>query len=89
MNKNNLTITISGVVASGKSRLTYFLKEFLKKEGFNIEFEGNLDHPTEHQFDKTMSKNIDEIIDDFKKTKNIKIVEKQEAITRKKNMFLW
>jgi len=34
MEKKDLIITVSGQVASGKSRLTYLLKKFLREQGF-------------------------------------------------------
>ena len=59
MEKKELIITVSGQVASGKSRLTFLLKKFLRENGFEVEFDGNTDHPTESNFDKHMSKNFE------------------------------
>ena len=36
MEKKDLIITVSGQVASGKSRLTYLLKKFLREQGFGV-----------------------------------------------------
>jgi|688.fasta_scaffold33970_21 deoxyadenosine/deoxycytidine kinase len=77
MEKKDLIITVSGQVASGKSRLTYLLKKFLSEHGFEVEFEANLDHPTESDFDKHMSKNLDEVIENFKDTRKITLKEVQ------------
>jgi len=77
MEKKDLIITVSGVSASGKSRLTYLLKKFLRENGFEVEFETNLDHPTESDFDKQMSKNLDEVIENFKDTRKITLKEVQ------------
>ena len=79
MEKKDLIITVSGQVASGKSRLTYLLKKFLSEHGFEVEFEANLDHPTESDFDKHMSKNLDEVIENFKDTRKITLKEVQLA----------
>ena len=79
MEKKELIITVSGQVASGKSRLTYLLKKFLREQGFEVEFDGNLDHPTESNLDKYMSKNFDEVIENFKDTRKITLKEVQIA----------
>ncbi|MCK9415954.1 hypothetical protein M0Q97_04770 [Candidatus Dojkabacteria bacterium] len=78
MEKKNLIITVSGQCASGKSRLTYLLKNFLREQGFEVEFNGNLDHPTELDFDKHMNKNFNEAI---KIIKDRKIILKEEQLT--------
>lgn len=77
MEKKNLIITVAGQPASGKSRLTYLLKKFLRENGFEVEQELNIDYPTEENFDNIMSKNTDNIIDNFKKTRKITIKELQ------------
>jgi pantothenate kinase-related protein Tda10 len=79
MEKKDLIITVSGQVASGKSHLTYLLKKFLREQGFEVKFDGNLDHPTESNFDKHMSKNFDEVIENFKDTRKITLKEVQLA----------
>jgi len=81
---NNLEITISGKAKSGKSRLTYFLKKYLQEQGFNVEFKGNLDHPTQNNFDRYMSQNIDNIIKNIKKNRKIILKEKQLPLNYKK-----
>ena len=77
MKKKKLIITIAGQTASGKSRLTYLLKKFLRENGFEVEQELNLDHPTEENFDDVMGKNIDIVINSFKETRKITIKEAQ------------
>ena len=75
--KNEVIITVSGKAMSGKSRLTYTLKKFLREQGFEVEFCGNADHPTEADFDKRIGKNIDEVLSSFKETRKIIIKEVQ------------
>jgi hypothetical protein len=79
MEKKDLIITVSGQFASGKSRLTFLLKKFLRENGFEVEFDGNIDHPTESNFDKHMSKNFDEVINNIKETRKITLKEVQLA----------
>lgn len=42
--KKDLKITISGVSGSGKSTITYLLKEFLEKKGFDAHYDGGKDY---------------------------------------------
>lgn len=48
---NKIIITINGKTASGKSTLVYLLKNFLRDQGFSVEFDGGLDYSDENQFD--------------------------------------
>lgn len=67
-NKRELIINFDGPMMCGKSKMMYFFKEFLRKEGFDVEYDGNtFDHPTEKNFDRVMSRNIDEALDVIKK----------------------
>lgn len=77
MEKKDIIVTVAGLTASGKSSLTYLLKKFLREQGFEVEFVGNLDHPTESKFDRHMSKNFDEVIESFKGTRKITLKEVQ------------
>lgn len=77
MEKKNLVITVSGHAASGKSRLTYMLKQFLREVGFEVEQELNIDHRSEEKFDEDMCRTLDDIIDNFKETRKITIREVQ------------
>ena len=79
MEKKNLIITVAGQTASGKSRLTYLLKKFLREQGFEVEQELNFDHPTESNFDMVMSENFDTTINSIKETRKITIKEIQLA----------
>jgi len=80
--RNIINISVSGVPGSGKSRITYLLKEFLKDRGFNIEMSEDKDFKDEAQFDEFMGKNVREIISNFSKTKIIKI----EAVSLNRNL---
>lgn len=80
MKKKNLTITVSGQVASGKSRLSYLLKKFLREQGFEVEFEDNLDFLNESEFDAFMCNNFEEVIEDIKETRKITLREEQLPI---------
>jgi uridine kinase len=83
MEKKNLIITVAGHTASGKSRLTYLLKKFLRENGFEVEQELNIDHPTEENFDSAMGKNFDAVIEHFKETRKITL---REVPTANKNI---
>lgn len=76
-NKTEIIITVSGKASSGKSRMTFLLKEFLKEKGFDIEFHGGLDFKKESDFDVHMSENIDISIEHIIKTRKIILQEKQ------------
>jgi hypothetical protein len=73
----DLTITVSGYFKSGKSRLIYLLKRYLKEQGFSVEFEANFDHPNEESFDKFASQNLHDVIDNIKTTRKIILREAQ------------
>jgi len=75
MEKKNLLVVVAGKTASGKSRLTYLLKKFLRENGFEVEHELNRDHLSEENFDTDMSKNLIEVIDNFKETRKIVLKE--------------
>ena len=77
MEKKELIITVSGQTNSGKSRLTYLLKKFLREQGFEVEQELNIDHPTESNFDKHMIVNFDKVIESIKETRKITLKETQ------------
>jgi len=77
MEKKDLFITVSGRSGSGKSRLTYLLKNFLRKNGFDIEYLANTDLPTESKFNRAMGKNFHEAINEIKRTRKITINEMQ------------
>ena len=70
-NMKEITIIIAGPVASGKSRLTYLLKNFLRSQNFNVIFDGDMDFETEKDFDNVMMKNNIEIMGRIKENTNI------------------
>ena len=71
-----IKITISGETKTGKSRLTYLIKEMLREKGFNVEFE-DFDFGNEQNFDHIMSKNLDETINSIKEQTKIIIEQVQ------------
>jgi hypothetical protein len=76
MKKDKLIITVSGKAMSGKSRLTFLLKNFLREQGYQVEFDGGLDYPTESQFDKHINNNFEAVIENIKESKIIILEEK-------------
>jgi hypothetical protein len=80
MEKKNLTITISGECASGKSRLTLLLKRFLRENGFEVDFDGGIDYQNESEFDEYTSKHFDQAIEYIKD--NRKIILKEVQVQR-------
>ena len=77
MEKKELIITVSGQTNSGKSRLTYLLKEFLREQGFEVSFDGGCDYTREYEFDENVSVNFDKIIESIKETRKITLKETQ------------
>lgn len=75
--KNDITITVSGSACTGKSRITFLLKEFLKEKGFQVDLVCEYDNPTEHHFDENMSRNIEEAISAISKNTSITLVQNQ------------
>jgi thymidylate kinase len=78
MKTKNINITVSGQVGVGKSRVTFLLKQFLREKGFEVNFTGSTDHPSESDFDKQISSNIETVIDSIKETSGITLTEVQE-----------
>jgi CO dehydrogenase nickel-insertion accessory protein CooC1 len=72
--KKKLTINVCGEAGSGKSRLTFILKKFLKDNGFEVEH-SPLDFVDEDEFDKEMNKNHKLAIDNLKENRKIVINE--------------
>ena len=54
MEKEKLIITVSGRAMSGKSRLSFLLKKFLRENGFDVKHEVTLDYQNENDFDRKM-----------------------------------
>ena len=79
MEKKDLYITVSGQCNTGKSRLTYLLKTFLRENGLDVEYVPTNELPTESTFDKKMSKDIDAAINNIKGKSKITLNEVQLA----------
>ena len=77
MEKKKLIVTVSGECNSGKSRLSFMLKKFLRENDFDVDFDGGIDYEDETQFDKYMSKNIDQSIQHIKETRKVYLKEIQ------------
>ena len=77
MEKEKLIITVSGRAMSGKSRLSFLLKKFLRENGFDVKHEMSLDYQNENQFERQMSKNFDDVIGQMKEQREIIIKEEQ------------
>jgi len=75
--KNDITITIEGRAASGKSRVAYIVKELLKVHGFEVEFNPSPDFSTEMGFNRAMRTNLDEACEAISKKTKIVVLEKQ------------
>jgi len=75
--KNDITITIKGRSASGKSRVAYIVKELLKVHGFEVDFDPSPDFTTEMGFNRAMRTNLDEACEAISKKTKIVVLEKQ------------
>lgn len=75
MEKKQVTVTVSGLPASGKSRIAYIIAERLAGLGIEVKIEPSADHPTSEKFVDQMSKNLPAVIDAFAKTRAITIKE--------------
>lgn len=72
--KNNITISVSGNAGTGKSRITFLLKQFLREKGFNVEL-NDIDHPNETSFDNYASNNNEAVDQQIKDNSTIKLNE--------------
>ena len=77
MKNKELVISISGKTNTGKSRLTLLLKKFLQENGFEVKFDGGQDYKDEVEFDKQISKNLEQAIEIIKETSVITLKEIQ------------
>jgi pantothenate kinase-related protein Tda10 len=77
MEKEKLIITVSGRTMSGKSRLSFLLKKFLRENGFDVKHEVSLDYHDENHFERQMTKNFDDVIGKMKELREITIKEEQ------------
>jgi len=76
--KNQITITIAGKVKSGKSRISYIIKEMLKIHGLRVHFNPAPDFDNELLFNKTMRHDLDEAIEGISKDSIVVVKEVQE-----------
>lgn len=70
--KKLITLQVTGNTNSGKSRLAYALKEFLKEEGFEVEVLDS-DFPTEASFNQMMRNHIREALESIKSKVKVKL----------------
>ena len=77
--KNGITITISGPVKSGKSRISYIVKEMLKIHGLRVKFDPSPDFIDEPSFNKAMRHNLDEAMGAIGEQTEITVKEVQLA----------
>jgi len=73
--KNEITIDVSGIENSGKSRVIFLLKKLLKEQKFNVEFDGGRDFDDEFHFDEYIEKKFDDILENIKSITKIVIKE--------------
>jgi nucleoside-triphosphatase THEP1 len=78
-----LSIKISGSTASGKSRLLYFLKEYLRLNGFKVIHNPTKDFKNELGFDGSMGYMIDDAIEDISSSSIIHMTE--ESVVTNEN----
>jgi hypothetical protein len=77
MENKKITISVTGMVNTGKSRLILLLKNFLKENNFKVEFDGGIDYETETQFDELVSQNLEQVIEKIKESSVITLEEVQ------------
>lgn len=75
--KNEITITIAGKAMTGKSRISYLIKEFLRTKGFLVDIEVGMDFSSEADFNKRMGRNLNEAINAIQQNSIINIHETQ------------
>jgi hypothetical protein len=80
MKNKKITITVSGPVKSGKSIITYIIKEMLKVHDLEVKFNPNPDFLSENKFNQVMRNEFDEAIKTIGKNTKIVIKEIQENI---------
>jgi hypothetical protein len=77
MKNKNLVISVAGEVNSGKSRMCFLLKKFLRENGFDVEFDGGVDFENEAQFDMHTGRDFERVLDHIKETRTITLKEVQ------------
>lgn len=75
MEKEELVVTVSGKTGTGKSRLIYLLKNFLREQNFNVEYELNDDYSTEAKFDERVGRGFGDAIEAIKNRSDVRIRE--------------
>jgi hypothetical protein len=78
--KETITITLTGDKDTGKSRLSYLLKLFLKEYGFEINHILDENHPSEKNFDSVIHSDIENAISLIKDKTKVIIKERREMI---------
>lgn len=73
-----LEIIVKGQTASGKSSIIHLLKNFLKHNGFDVEFDGSQDFENVEQFDEFMDNNCSKALNAIRPILKIKMIEAQE-----------
>ena len=71
--KNQVTVTVSGVTGSGKSRILFFIKDMLAREGFDVEYIRDKDHANEKTFDLVMKYKLTDALQSLKDNKTVVI----------------
>ncbi len=78
MEKKEIRILVAGEPNSGKSRVSFLLKRFLRENGFEVDFDGGLDFNSEEQFDHHIgNRHFDETIEKIKENRVIVLREFQ------------
>ena len=78
MSKREICIFVAGEPNSGKSRVSFLLKRFLRENGFEVDFDGGLDFNNEAQFDQQIgNRHFDETIEAIKDNRKIVLREMQ------------
>ena len=75
--KKELKVTVAGVAGSGKSRVLYLIKQALKENGFEVEFDGGNDFKNLDEFDRAMDKDFTAAINVIPLYSKVKLEEVQ------------
>ena len=85
MGKKEITITISGESATGKSRVSYIIKEILKVHGLEVQFDPKFEYLDEQTFNKSMRSNMDEALENIREKSMVVVKEVQTQKVPKKS----
>ena len=77
MKKEKIIIQVCGKTKSGKSVITYLLKEFMKQHGFQVDFDEGIDYFNEFDFDRRVTTNFEKGIEYVKDNRIIVIKQEQ------------